>query len=36
MLRTIREFKEFAQKWQEVGGGLVPFEFKYITPVEVV
>ena len=31
----IREFKEFAQKWQEVGG-LVPFEFKYITPMEVV
>ena len=31
----IREFKEFAQKWQEVGG-LVPFEFKYIIPKEVV
>ena len=31
----IREFKEFAHRWQEVGG-LVPFEFKYITPMEVV
>lgn len=31
----IKEFKEFAKKWQEVGG-LVPFEFKYITPKGVV
>ena len=31
----IKEFKEFAQKWQKVGG-LVPFEFKYITPKKVV
>lgn len=31
----IKEFKKFAHKWQEVGG-LVPFEFKYITPMEVV
>ena len=31
----IREFKEFAKKWKG-GEGLVPFEFKYITPMEVV
>ncbi|MFC2382891.1 MAG: P-loop NTPase fold protein [Porphyromonas sp.] len=31
----IKEFKEFAQEWQKVGG-LVPFEFKYITPKKVV
>lgn len=31
----IKEFKEFAQKWQKVGG-LVPFEFKYITPKKIV
>ena len=31
----IKEFKKFAHKWQEVGG-LVPFEFKYITPMGVV
>ena len=31
----IWEFKEFAKKWKRVEG-LVPFEFKYITPMEVV
>lgn len=31
----IKEFKEFAKTWREVEG-LVPFEFKYMTPKEVV
>ena len=30
----IKEFKKFAQKWQEVGG-LVPFEFKDIQPKDI-